>query len=107
MRKNIKKILIVIAVMIVIAIIAFILSLQGAEDFHEKYAGTDLTRDVEGMERVGTYTGYLNEHADAQDMTCEAEIDLFDYASSGKVEVYTNYEGTDKALFTDTDSSVS
>ena len=107
LRKNIKKILIVIAVMIVIAIIAFILSLQGAEDFHEKYAGTDLTRDVEGMERVGTYTGYLNEHADAQDMTCEAEIDLFDYASSGKVEVYTNYEGTDKALFTDTDSSVS
>lgn len=107
MRKNIKKILIAIAVMIVIAIIAFILSLQGAEDFHEKYAGTDLTRDVEGMERVGTYTGYLNEHADAHDMTCEAEIDLFDYASSGKVEVYTNYEGTDKALFTDTDSSVS
>lgn len=107
MRKKYKKILIVIAVMIVIAIIAFILSLQGAEDFHEKYAGTDLTRDVEGMERVGTYTGYLNEHADAQDMTCEAEIDLFDYASSGKVEVYTNYEGTDKALFTDTDSSVS
>lgn len=107
MRKNIKKILIVIAVMIVIAIIAFILSLQGAEDFHEKYAGTDLTRDVEGMERVGTYNGYLNEHADAHDMTCEAEIDLFDYASSGKVEVYTNYEGTDKALFTDTDSSVS
>lgn len=107
MRKNKKKILIVIAVMIVIAIIAFILSLQGTEDFHEKYAGTDLTRDVEGMERVGTYTGYLNEHADAHDMTCEAEIDLFDYASSGKVEVYTNYEGTDKALFTGTDSSVS
>lgn len=107
MRKNIKKILIVIAVMIVIAIIAFILSLQGAEDFHEKYAGTDLTRDVEGMERVGTYTGYLNEHMDAQDMSCEVEIDLFDYVASGKVEVYTNYEGTDKALFTDTDSSVS
>lgn len=107
MRKNIKKILIVIAVMIVIAIIAFILSLQGAEDFHEKYAGTDLTRDVEGMERVGTYTGYLNEHMDAQDMSCEAEINLFDYTSTGTVEVYTNYEGTDKALFTDTDSSVS
>lgn len=107
MRKNIKKILIVIAVMIVIAIIAFILSLQGAEDFHEKYAGTDLTRDVEGMERAGTYIGYLNEHADARDMTCEAEINLFDYTSTGTVEVYTNYEGTDKALFTDTDSSVS
>lgn len=107
MRKNIKKILIVIAVMIVIAIIAIILSLQGAEDFHEKYAGTDLTRDVEGMERVGTYTGYLNEHMDAQDMSCEAEINLFDYTSTGTVEVYTNYEGTDKALFTDTDSSVS
>ena len=59
------------------------------------------------MERAGTYTGYLNEHADARDMTCEAEINLFDYTSTGTVEVYTNYEGTDKALFTDTDSSVS
>lgn len=107
MRKNIKKILIIVAVIVIVAIIAFILSLQGAEDFHEKYAGTDLTRDVEGMERVGTYTGYLNEHMDAQDMTCEAEINLFDYTSTGTVEVYTNYEGTDKALFTDTDSSVS
>ena len=95
------------AVIVIVAIIAFILSLQGAEDFHEKYAGTDLTRDVEGMERAGTYTGYLNEHADARDMTCEAEINLFDYTSTGTVEVYTNYERTDKALFTDTDSSVS
>lgn len=107
MRENIKKILIIVAVIVIVAIIAFILSLQGAEDFHEKYAGTDLTRDVEGMERAGTYTGYLNEHADARDMTCEAEINLFDYTSTGTVEVYTNYEGTDKALFTDTDSSVS
>ena len=107
MRKNIKNILIIVAVIVIVAIIAFILSLQGAEDFHEKYAGTDLTRDVEGMERAGTYTGYLNEHADARDMTCEAEINLFDYTSTGTVEVYTNYEGTDKALFTDTDSSVS
>ena len=107
MRKNIKKILIIVAVIVIVAIIAFILSLQGAEDFHEKYAGTDLTRDVEGMERAGTYTGYLNEHMDAQDMSCEAEINLFDYTSTGTVEVYTNYEGTDKALFTDTDSSVS
>lgn len=107
MRKKIKKILIIVAVIVIVAIIAFILSLQGAEDFHEKYAGTDLTRDVEGMERAGTYTGYLNEHADARDMTCEAEINLFDYTSTGTVEVYTNYEGTDKALFTDTDSSVS
>ena len=107
MRKNIKKILIIVAVIVIVAIIAFILSLQGAEDFHEKYAGTDLTRDVEGMERAGTYTGYLNEHADARDMTCEAGINLFDYTSTGTVEVYTNYEGTDKALFTDTDSSVS
>ena len=29
------------------------------------------------------------------------------FNAAGKVEVYTNYEGTDKALFTDTDSSVS
>ena len=107
MRKNIKKVLIVVAVIAVVAVVALILSLQGVEDFHEKYAGADLTHDVEGMEREGTYTGYLNEHLDAQDMSCEAEVNVFDYDADGEVEIYTNYKGADRALFTDTDSSVS
>ena len=62
--KSGKKIIIAVAVAAVIAVIAFLLSLRGVEDFHEKYAGADLSTDVEGMQRTGTYTGYLNDHAD-------------------------------------------
>lgn len=106
MRENMKKLWIGIGVVAVIVMIAVLWSMRGVEDFHEKYAGEDLTRDVEGMERAGTYTGYLNVHADAADMEQEAEIDLFSYTSEGDVEVYENYEGAAKALYTGTNSEV-
>lgn len=54
MRENMKKLWIGIGVVAVIVIIAVLWSMRGVEDFHEKYAGEDLTRDVEGMERTGT-----------------------------------------------------
>lgn len=106
MRENMKKLWIGIGVVAVIVIIAVLWSMRGVEDFHEKYAGEDLTRDVEGMERTGTYTGYLNDHADAADMTQEAVVDLFSYTSDGDVEVYEDYEGAAKALYTGTNSEV-
>ena len=104
--KSGKKIIIVIAVIAVIALIAFLMSLRGVEDFHEKYAGADLSTDVEGMQREGTYTGYLNDHAGAAHPAQGVEVDLYDYEAEGGVEVYNDYEGEAKALFTDTNSKV-
>ena len=104
--KSGKKIIIAVAVVAVIAVIAFLMSLRGVEDFHEKYAGADLSTDVEGMQREGTYTGYLNDHAGAAHPAQGAEVDLYDYEAEGGVEVYDNYEGETKALFTDTNSKV-
>lgn len=104
--KSGKKIIIAAAVIAVVALIAFLLSLRGVEDFHEKYEGADLSTDVEGMEREGTYTGYLNEHADAPQPSQSVEVDLYDYEAEGGVEVYSDYEGEEKALFTDTNSMV-
>lgn len=105
-KKSGKKIIIAVAVVAVIVLIAFLMSLRGVDDFHEKYAGADLSTDVEGMQRAGTYTGYLNAHADAAHPDQTAEVDLYDYESDGGVEVYNNYEGEAKALFTDTNSKV-
>ena len=104
--KSGKKIIIAAAVIAVVALIAFLLSLRGVEDFHEKYEGADLSTDVEGMEREGTYTGYLNAHADAVNPDQSVEVDLYDYEAEGGVEVYSDYEGEEKALFTDTNSMV-
>ena len=104
--KSGKKIIIAVAVAAVIAVIAFLMSLRGVDDFHEKYAGADLNTDVEGMQRVGTYTGYLNDHAGAAHPDQSVAVDLYDYDSVGGVEVYNDYEGEEQALFTDTDSKV-
>lgn len=106
MKSSVKKIIVAVAVVAVIALIAFLMSLRGVEDFHDKYAGYDLTTDVEGMERTGTYTGYLNDHADAARPAQNVEVDLYNYDSTGSVEVYSSYKGEEKALFTDTDSMV-
>lgn len=106
MKSSVKKVIVAACVVAVIAVIAILLSMRGVEDFHDKYAGTDLTADVTGMEREGTYTGYLNDHAGAVDSSDSAEVDLFTYTSTGDVEVKENYEGVDKALFTGTGSLV-
>ena len=65
MNKTVKKLLILIGVIAAFAVFCILLSLRGVETFEDKYAGHDLTADAEGAVREGTYTRYLNAHADA------------------------------------------
>ncbi len=108
MRSTVKnKKIIIAAVIVVVAVMIVILfSLRGVENFYDKYAGVDLTVDVEGMERAGTYTGYLNSHTDAAYPAQNIDVDLFDYDATGEVEVYNDYEGVEEALYTGTGSLV-
>ena len=106
MRKSVKKLGVGIAVVVAIAATAVVMSQDKATDFHEKYAGTDLESDVKGMERAGTYTGYLSSYDNAVCPDKSVEIDLFDYTSAKDVETYSSYEGADKSLYTGVDSSV-
>ena len=107
MKKNRNKIIIALCVIAVIAAAVIVLNRRPVESFADKYADTDLTKDVAGMERTGTYTGYLNEHAQAVSPDQKVEIDIFDFKTGeGNAEVYEDYEGEKKALFTDTGSMV-
>lgn len=106
MKSSVKKVIVAVAVVAVIAVIAVLSSLRGVEDFHEKYEGVDLSRTIEGMEKGGTYAEYLNSHSDANDATEGAQVDLFNYTSTGDVEVLSDYEGVSKALYTGMDSMV-
>ncbi len=101
-----KRIAIAAVAVVVAALVVALIMMRGVEDFHDKYAGADLTADVKGMEREDTYTGYLNDHAGAAHPAQSAEVNLYDYEAEGGVEVYSDYEGEEKALFTDTDSKV-
>lgn len=106
MNKTVKKLLILIGVVAVFVVFCMLLNLRGVETFEDKYAGHDLTADAEGAVREGTYTRYLNAHADAQCPRAEVALDLFSYTAEGSVEIYNDYEGVAKSLFTDTKSVV-
>lgn len=101
-----KKIIAGAAIVAAIAIIVILITRNETENFSDKYAGRDLSAGVEGMEREGTYTEYLFVHADAAYPDCDIDVDLFNYEDAQDVEVYTDYEGVDKALYTGTASSV-
>ena len=106
MRDSVKRIVVPGGVVLVIGAWILIRSLNQADDFREKYEGYDLTADVEGTVREGTYTRYQNAHADAAYPGADVEVSLPDYVSGEKVEVYDAYEGFENALYTGEGSSV-
>ncbi|MCQ2519321.1 MAG: extracellular solute-binding protein [Lachnospiraceae bacterium] len=108
MNENLKKVLIVLGVVGAVVLLCVLLSLRQVDDFHDKYANADLSKDVIGLERTGTYAGYLSDYSDAKEADKDATIDLFKYTSEGEVEVVSDYkdEGVEKALYTSETSKV-
>ena len=51
MSKNAKKVVITLAVIAAFVVLCVLLSLGKKEDFRDKYAGVDLTQDVQGLEQ--------------------------------------------------------
>lgn len=107
MNKTGKKLLITGIVLAAFVLLCVLLSLRKVDTFESKYAGTDLNANVAGMERMGTYTDYLLEHEDAKEPASDVDIDIFNYTADGDVTVESQYEGADKALLTQTGSTVS
>ena len=101
-----KKIIIALAAVAVVVLVIVILTMRGTENFRSKYEGVDLLAEVEGMERTGTYTGYLREHENAPMAKEAVEVSLFDYSSEGGVSVEKSYHGEDEVLLTETGSAV-
>ena len=100
-----KTIIAVICIAAVAGLLVLLLS-RDVDDFHDKYAGVDLTKDISGMERTGTYMGYLNDHSDAAYADEDVEVDIYDYTATGDVSVVSDIDGEEKALLTEVDSSV-
>ena len=108
MKNGTKKLIGTVVFCGAFAGICILLNLRDKENFSEKYAGYDLSTDIVGLERTGTYTGYLLEHEGASCPDKTVDIDIFNYTvENGEVEVVTDYHDTDKALYTETESVVS
>ncbi len=100
MQNKIVKIIAAVLGVSLIAGVCLVLSKQEVKDFHEKYEDTDLTVDVQGMERIGTYNKYLTAHSGASTPAKDIEINLNDYQAEGTVAVQAD------GLLTDTGSEV-
>ena len=106
MKNSTKKIIVGVVIVAAAALIVYLFLRDKVENFSDKYAGQDLATDVEGMEREGTYTRYMTAHAGAAYPALDVDIDLFTYTDAEDVEIYTNYMGVDKVLYTGPESYV-
>ena len=74
-----------IGILCLAAVIALIVLLGGgAQDFHEKYEGVDLSSDVSGLGREDTYTHYLQAYAGKESGGTPVEVDVSAFEGDGK-----------------------
>jgi len=106
MSKNLKTLTIVLSVIAAIVVLCVLLSMRKVKNYSDKYEGYDLGKDVVGLERTGTYKGYLKNHSDAKEPQKTIDVDLYSYEGDGNISVYTNFHDEPKCLFTDTESVV-
>ncbi len=106
MSKNLKTLLTVLSIVAAIVVLCVLLSLRGVKNYSDKYEGVDLDKNVVGLERTGTYKGYLNSHAGAKEPQKTIDVDLYNYEADGNVSVYTDFHDEAKCLFTDIESVV-
>ncbi len=106
MKDSVKKLILFGSVVLVIAAVYVIRSFTAVTDFSSKYEGADLTTDVEGTVREGTYTRYIAAHEEASCPQADVEVAVLDYIAGENVQAYTEYEGTENVLFTESDSTV-
>lgn len=108
MKDSAKKIVLMFGVIAIFVMVCVTKNRVTMKDsYSEKYEGYDLTTEVEGINKEGTYTEYLNSHSGALASTGMADIDIFNYTVGNDVEVYNNYNGGGKVLYTGEKSEVS
>ena len=105
MKDSTKKLLLLGGIALFIVLIYAINGLTTADSYRAKYEGYDLTEDVKGAERKGTYSLYLSAHADAKYPQKNVEISVMDFQSGAGIEERSIDYGRD-ALYTESGSFV-
>lgn len=107
MNKVVKRLLIILGVLVLSVVFFVVLGkLRGVPNYSAKYAGVDLNAGVEGLDREGTYTQYINDHEGAACPATGIEVDVTKYSEGTDVEVRKNVQGEAQVLYTGDDSVV-
>ena len=104
--KNLRKLLITLLVLGALVLLCVLLSMRRQENFRDKYAGVDLDQEIIGLERTGTYGGYLDDHDQKALPAEDVTVSLSDFASeNAEVRETEDPAGEHgKVLFTDSGS---
>ena len=104
--KNLRKLLITLLVLGALVLLCVLLSMRRQENFRDKYAGVDLDQEIIGLERTGTYGGYLDDHDQKALPVEDVTVSLSDFASeNAEVRETEDPAGEHgKVLFTDSGS---
>ncbi len=82
-----KKWRILVGILVVaVLVVAIVLLGGGAQDFHAKYEGRDLSTDVSGIGRDDTYEAYLKVHEGAAAATEEISVDVASFTDDGVLQ---------------------
>ena len=106
MKDSVKKLLLLGGIFAIIASVYIVRNFTDKNDFHDKYEGYDLSQDVAGATRSGTYAGYLDVHQDAACPEGEIAVDLLKFTKGDGVEAQSSYEGESGVLLTQEESEV-
>ena len=101
LSKKIVKIPLCILIFVLIIVI-WKLAVNDDGNYEEKYAGADLSVDIDGIARDDTYAKYLDKHKDDACPKKEVDVDIFDYLpSSTGVSVVNDVDGESQVLQSD------
>ena len=76
MKSKMKNLILPAVIVLAVAVYFIIAHYTQQSDYHEKYADRDLTVDVSEVSREGTYSEYLENHADAELGSGEYHVDI-------------------------------
>lgn len=95
-----KNLIVVACIVVIIAAIVFLPKIFGKNNYEEKYAGYDLSTDVEGIGRGMTYTKYSDRNKNAVYAQSEVVIDCVnDLVEGVDTEVRAECDGVDNVLY--------
>ena len=99
-KKIVTVPLCILAFVLIIVVWKVIVTDDG--NYEDKYAGADLSVDIDGIARDDTYAKYLEKHEGEACPKHEVEVDIFDYLpTSTGVSVINDVDGESRVLQSD------
>ena len=105
--KKAKGLIILAAAVAVIVLVVVIKNLTAEKNYSKKYAGYDLTADVQGLGRDDSYVKYLEKYENAPIAQTAFSINAADFAEAEDAYIMDECGGLTNVLYTGDSSEVS